>query len=129
MAATLLAVTTPSFGQTPSTLDAIRRRGLLRVGAVNAQPPYSFTNPDGEWSGFLIDCATDLAATLGARIQPVESTWGNGVTDIQTDKVDIFIGLAVNAQRALAVDFSYPYSTTPFHSLPAAASTPEPGTT
>ena len=91
------------------TLARVKSTGLLRIGAVNAQPPYSYTDPQSAtWSGFMIDIAQDFAASLGARIQPVESTWGNAVLDIQSDRVDIFFGLAPTPQRALAVDFTKP---------------------
>ena len=92
-----------------NSLDRIRRTKILRIGAVPAQPPYSWKDlATGAWQGFLPEIARDLAATLGARIETVESTWGTGVLDIQSDKVDIFFGLAPTPQRALAVDFTHP---------------------
>ncbi len=91
------------------TLDRIRRTGIMRIGAVPAQPPYSYRDPaTGAWAGFMIDIARDLAVEHGARIAPVESTWGNAVLDVVSDKVDIFFCLAPTPQRALAVDFSTP---------------------
>jgi polar amino acid transport system substrate-binding protein len=91
------------------TLDRIGRTGVVRVGAVPAQPPYSYKDAvTGDWSGFMIDIARDLAAEHGARIAPVESTWGDAVLDVVSDKVDIFFGLAPTPQRALAVDFTAP---------------------
>jgi polar amino acid transport system substrate-binding protein len=90
-------------------LERIARTGILRIGAVPAQPPYSYRDAaTGAWAGFMIDIARDLAAEHGARIAPVESTWGNAVLDVVSDKVDIFFGLAPTPQRALAVDFSKP---------------------
>jgi polar amino acid transport system substrate-binding protein len=90
-------------------LDRVRRTKIMRIGAVNAQPPYCYKDlATGEWAGFMIDIARDLATELGATIQPVESTWGNAVLDVQTNKVDIFFGLAPTPQRTLAVDFTTP---------------------
>lgn len=90
-------------------LARITRTKTMRVGAVNAQPPYCYKDLNtGTWSGFLIDIATDLAAQHGATIEPIESTWGNAVLDVQSGKVDIFFGLAPTPQRALAVDFTKP---------------------
>ena len=54
------------------------------------------------------EVARDLAAEHGAAAEPVESTWGNAVLDVQAGKVDIFFGLAPTPQRALAVDFTRP---------------------
>lgn len=92
-----------------TTLARVKRTKLLRVGAVAGQPPYCYKDlATGEWRGFLIDIARDLGSELGATIQPVESTWGNAVLDLQANKVDIFFGLAPTPQRALVVDFTKP---------------------
>ena len=91
------------------TLARIKRTGIMRVGAVNAQPPYSYKElTTGEWAGFMIDVAKDLAHEHEAEIAPVESTWGNAALDVQAGKVDIFFGLAPTPQRALVVNFSKP---------------------
>ncbi len=91
------------------TLARVRQTRTMRFGAVPGQPPYSWKDAgSGEWRGFLPDIARDLASGLGATAEPVESTWGNGVLDIQSGKVDIFFGLAPTPQRALAVDFTHP---------------------
>ena len=90
-------------------LQRIERTRVLRFGVVGGQPPYSYRDTGtGEWTGFIVDAARDLAAEHGAGIQAVESTWGNAVLDVVSDKVDIFFGLAPTPQRALAVDFSKP---------------------
>jgi polar amino acid transport system substrate-binding protein len=90
-------------------LARVKRTRTLRVGAVNGQPPYCYKDlATGEWAGFMIDIAKDLAGELGAVIAPVESTWGNAALDVQAGKVDIFFGLAPTPQRALVVDFTQP---------------------
>ena len=92
-----------------SALDRIRRTRVMRVGVVGGQPPYCYRAvATGEWAGFILDMAHDLAAEQGAAVAPVESTWGNAVLDVQANKVDIFFGLAPTPQRALAVDFTLP---------------------
>ena len=102
-------VTAASAQPAETTLERIRRTKVMRVGAVSAQPPYCYKDvATGEWAGFMIDIARDLAAEQGSMIEPVESTWGNAVLDVQAGKVDIFFGLAPTPQRALAVDFTVP---------------------
>jgi polar amino acid transport system substrate-binding protein len=90
-----------------STFQRIVRSKSLRVGAVNGQAPYC--NKDiatGEWQGVIIDLARDLAAPFDAKVDFVESSWGNAVLDLQADKVDIFFGLSPTPLRALTVDFT-----------------------
>ena len=92
-----------------NTLARILRTKTLRIGVVNAQPPYCYKDlASGAWAGFMIDAAKDFAGEMGAVVSPVESTWGNAVLDVQSNKVDVFFGLAPTPQRALAVDFSKP---------------------
>ncbi len=94
-------------GASESTFGRITRTKILRVGAVNGQAPYC--NKDiatGEWHGLIIDLAHDLASPFDAKVDFVESSWGNAVLDLQADKVDIFFGLSPTPLRALSVDFS-----------------------
>ena len=39
----------------------------------------------GEWSGVAIDMAKSIASALGARLEYVESTYGNSVLDLQSN--------------------------------------------
>ena len=98
-----------AHAQPEPVLDRVRRTKTLRIGAVPGQPPYSWKDlATGTWRGFLVDLGRELAAELGAVPEPVESTWGSGVLDLQANKVDIFFGLAPTPQRALVVDFTHP---------------------
>jgi polar amino acid transport system substrate-binding protein len=92
-----------------TTMDRVRRTGIVRYGVVNGQPPYCTKDlASGEWRGFIVDMVKDFASTLGAKPQPVESNWGNAVLDIQANKVDVFFGLAPSPERAKVVDFTKP---------------------
>jgi polar amino acid transport system substrate-binding protein len=94
---------------TESTFDRIRRTRVVRVGAVGGQAPYSVQDlATGEWRGFIPAFGRDLAKTLDAKAEFVETNWGNAVLDLQADKVDIFFGLNPTPQRALAIDFTHP---------------------
>lgn len=105
-----LLATSRAWAEGEDALARVQRTGVLRIGAVPAQPPYSWRDlPTGEWRGFLPAIARDLAHELGVRTEPVESTWGNGVLDIQSGKVDIFLGLAPTPARAEAVAFTHPF--------------------
>lgn len=104
----LLAATGATAAE--DTLARVTRTGTLRIGAVPAQPPYSWRDlATGEWRGFLPEIARDLAAELGATVGTVESTWGNGVLDVQAGKVDVFLGLAPTPEREKAVAFTHPF--------------------
>jgi len=120
MASAMAAATLvrPASAQTQpgeSTFDAVRRSKRLRVGVVSAAPPYSYkANGNGDWQGLIVTCAGDLAAQLGAAPVFVETVFGDGVLDLQSNKVDLFFGLNATPQRALSIDFSAPMFKHPF---------------
>ncbi|MBR1147297.1 transporter substrate-binding domain-containing protein [Bradyrhizobium sp. AUGA SZCCT0431] len=92
-----------------STLERIKRNGVLRVAVIVGQEPYFHKDlPTGKWSGACIDMANDIAAKLSAKVETVESTWGNQILDLQGDKVDLAFAVNPTPERALVIDFSTP---------------------
>ena len=55
----------------PTTLlERIQRDGVLRVSTDPAYPPQSsFDDATGQWAGFDIEVATEIAKRLGAEVQ------------------------------------------------------------
>lgn len=102
----------PAAAQAPageSTFDRIRRTKKLRTAAVaGAAPYYQKDLATGQWRGFYIDLVKMLAEELEAELELTETTWGNAVLDLQSNKIDIFFGLNPTPKRALVVDFSVP---------------------
>jgi len=113
-AATGLSTLVPAlaFAQTDGTESAwarIQRTKTVRIGAVAGAAPYYHKDlASGEWQGFMIDFAKSLAASVNAKLDITETTWGNAVLDLQANKLDVFFGLNPTPQRALVVDFSDP---------------------
>lgn len=95
--------------ETESAWARIHRTKVLRIGAVAGAAPYYHKDlATGEWQGFMIDFAKSLAGSLNAKLDINETTWGNSVLDLQSNKIDVFFGLNPTPQRALVVDFSDP---------------------
>lgn len=87
----------------------IQRTRTLRIGAVAGAAPYYHRNlATRQWEGFMIDFAKDLAAALKVKLDIRETTWGNFVLDLQSNKIDVFFGVNPTPQRAQAIDFSDP---------------------
>jgi polar amino acid transport system substrate-binding protein len=92
-----------------ATLERIKRTGTLRIAVIVGQEPYFHKDlPTGKWSGACIDMANDIASKLSAKVETVESTWGNQILDLQGDKVDIAFAVNPTPERALVIDFSTP---------------------
>lgn len=110
-AATAAAVAPTAFAQADaeSAWARVQRTKTVRIGAVaGAAPYYQKDLASGEWQGFMIDFAKSLAASLDAKLDITETTWGNAVLDLQANKVDVFFGLNPTPARQLVVDFSDP---------------------
>lgn len=101
-----------------STFDRIRRTKKLRTAAVVGAAPYYHKDlASGQWRGFYVDLARMLAEELEVELELGETTWGNAVLDLQSNKIDIFFGLNPTPKRALVVDFSVPCFSNAFSML------------
>ncbi len=107
-----IAATSLSLGQAAaaqSTVDEIRTRGVLRVAGIPTEAPYFVRDVrTGEWSGFVVEMAADMASVLGVNLEMVESSWANSILDVQSGRVDLAFALTALPTRALAVTFSEP---------------------
>lgn len=89
-----------------SSMQRIRSTKKLRIAVVANQEPYFKKNlASGEWTGFCLSMARDIAEQLDVKLETLESTWGNSVLDLQANKVDMAFGLNPTPKRALVVDF------------------------
>ncbi|WP_298964654.1 transporter substrate-binding domain-containing protein [uncultured Methylobacterium sp.] len=98
--------------QTPpaeGTFARVRRTKVLRIaGIVGTEPYYRKDIVTGAWSGFCISMAQDLAKSMEAEVEILETTWGNAVLDLQANKIDVMFGLSPTPSRALVVEFTRP---------------------
>jgi polar amino acid transport system substrate-binding protein len=114
------AETTPQ-----STLDRVASTKQLRIAVVSGSPPYFRKDlATGEWSGAAIDMAKGIASVWDAQLVFIESTYGNSVLDLQSNKIDIAFALNPTPQRALAIGFTRPYIVAPFGCLAKAGFNP-----
>ena len=105
------SVASPALAQSQpeSTFAQIRRTKKLRIaGIVGTEPYYHKDIATGQWSGFCVSMATELAKAMEAEVEIIESTWGNSVLDLQANKIDIMFGLSPTPSRALIVEFTRP---------------------
>jgi polar amino acid transport system substrate-binding protein len=101
-------VTPPEPAKEPNLARILRTR-RLRVGGPVSEEPYFYKNSaTGQWRGFLVTMAGDLAAALGVELAIRETNWAEMVTDLHTGKIDLAYGPSPTAQRAMFADFSTP---------------------
>jgi polar amino acid transport system substrate-binding protein len=107
-AALTSALAGPAAAQAASdnTLDRVRAEKVLRIAVLPGELPYfSKDLASGTWSGMCIEMANDIAKLLDVKLDYTESTYGNSILDLQSNKIDLGFALNPTPQRALVVDF------------------------
>ena len=94
-----------------ATLDSIRNSHVLRVGTTGDYKPFTFLDTKtGNYEGFDIDFAKDLAAKLGVKLVFVQTKWADLMKDFAANKFDIAMGgISVTLPRQAQGFFSTPY--------------------
>jgi polar amino acid transport system substrate-binding protein len=93
-----------------STLDKVKKDGILKVGVRYDTPPMGFVNKQGEVDGFEIDLVKEIAKKLGVRIEFVQAISTTRIPLIVNGNVDIVIATMTHTrQREEAIDFSIHY--------------------
>jgi polar amino acid transport system substrate-binding protein len=108
--------TTGTSGGTGNDLLAkVMADGVIRVSTDPAYPPQSSLNQDtGEYEGFDIDVATEIAKRLGVDISWETPAWELITAGGWNDRWDMSVGsMTVTTERAQVLDFSPAYYYTP----------------
>jgi polar amino acid transport system substrate-binding protein len=107
----ILARTAPPQNQgAQSTIDRIQRAKVLRIAALPGEAPYFDKDiATGGWSGMCIEMAKDIAGVFDAKVEYLESTYGNSVLDLQANKIDLAFSLNPTPKRALVIDFTHAF--------------------
>jgi polar amino acid transport system substrate-binding protein len=108
-----------------STLERVANNKQLRMAVVSGSPPYFKKDlATGAWTGAAVEMAKGIAGVWNAEVVFIESTFGNSVLDLQSNKIDIAFALNPTPQRALAIGFTRPYIVAPFGCLARAGFAP-----
>jgi polar amino acid transport system substrate-binding protein len=109
IASTLLAMQ-PAAAASTDLLKRVLDRGELRVG-ISLLPPWIMKDKDGNYTGFEIDVANQLARDMGVKVVFHEYEWKKMIPALMNNEVDILAtGLSITPKRALKIAFSDPYS-------------------
>ncbi|MCD4742635.1 MAG: transporter substrate-binding domain-containing protein [Desulfobacteraceae bacterium] len=93
-----------------STLEKIQKSGELRVGFESGYLPFEMTSKEGDFMGFDVDMAKEMAKAMGVKYVPVNTAWDGIIPALITNKFDILIsGMTITQERNLAINFADPY--------------------
>jgi polar amino acid transport system substrate-binding protein len=105
----ILVVPTSHAGE---VLDRIMSRGYITLNGETGWPPFSWKDADGQYKGFDVDVANEVARRLGVNVKRVDHalTWEEETSGHWDGKIDISIGsMTPTAKRAENLDFPVNY--------------------
>ncbi len=93
-----------------STIEDILKAGELRVGFESGYMPFEMTDKSGNFVGFDIDMAKEMAKAMGVKFVPVNTAWDGIIPSLLTKKFDIIMsGMTVTQERNMKINFADPY--------------------
>lgn len=95
------------------TVEEIKARGTLIIGAEIASPPYISRDGD-KIVGYEPDILAIMAENLGVKLQIVDSAWSGILPSLIAGKFDaVYSGMTITKDRITKVAFTTPYAEDP----------------
>ena len=89
------------------TLDEIIKSGAIRVGVNPTLPPLGKFDDKNEIVGFDVDFATEIAKTLGVKLEVVQTGSPDRIPFVVANKIDFVMGaMTRDPERAKVIDFT-----------------------
>lgn len=100
-------------GETSADVQAIKDRGVLRVGVKNAVVGFGYQDTlTGEYSGLEIDIASKIAETLGVDVEFTPVTAATRGELLDSGDIDCVLAtFTITEERKESWDFTVPYYT------------------
>lgn len=106
----LFGVSTASVAASTDVFEQIIKRGEIRVG-ISIMAPWVMKDKDGQYIGFEIDVAKQLASDMGVKPVFKEYQWDKLIPALEKREIDIIAsGISITPKRGLRIRFSNPYS-------------------
>lgn len=92
-----------------SVIDEVLDRGTLRVG-LSSFIPWAMRDKNGEFIGFEVDVAKEVAKDMGVELEIVPTAWDGIIPALLAKKFDVIIsGMFITPARNLQINFTLPY--------------------
>ncbi len=93
-----------------SALNAIVKRGEIRVGLEPGYMPFEMKDKKGNIIGFDVDMVKMMAKEMGVKLKLVPTAWDGIIAGLLTGKYDMIAsGMTMTQKRNLKVNFASPY--------------------
>ena len=95
-------------------LDQVMEAGVLKVSSDANYAPQSFLDDDGNWTGFDVDVAREVAKRMGVELELMAIDWDIITGGSWNARWDVSIGsMTVTEERTEILWFATPYYYTP----------------
>lgn len=109
-AAALAAFRARRAAAEPTTLDALRSRGVLRIGCEAAYVPFTFRDDQGAIIGYDVDLLARFVQPLGIKAEFIDTQWSGVIPALYAGRFDMIPGVSYTKERMERVRFSIPYA-------------------
>ena len=96
-----------------SDLDVIKNRGEVIIGVREDTKPFGYRDNDGNFKGFEIDLAREIARYIlgdGEKVKFVAVTANDRIEKLNSKEVDMLVAtMTITSQRLRVMDFSDTY--------------------
>src|SRR5689334_6870474 len=108
--AIVVAVCTTASAWAGSTLDRVKSKGTLVVATDPAWPPFSSRDDNGNWTGFDVDVAREIARRFGVKAEFVGPPWDQQTAGHWDGKWDACVcSMTPTLEREKNLDFPAVY--------------------
>jgi ABC-type amino acid transport substrate-binding protein len=108
-AASALLVITMAAASAETTLEKIKRTGVMTSANTFSYPPFGFIE-DGKQVGFDVDLANEIAQRMGVKLTFEQIDFRGIIAALTSKRVDLLItGMVYTADRAKQIAYSEPY--------------------
>lgn len=106
----LLVVPTLVLGEEDNSLATLKEKGTFVLGFDPGFPPMGYTNEVGEFVGFDLDVAVEVAKRLDVELVLQPINWAAKEMELESGNIDcIWNGMTVTPEREEAMSLSLPY--------------------
>jgi len=96
--------------QAGAAYDNVVKTKVLRAGIMTDSIPGAYYNDKGEWVGFDVDIAEEIAKRMGCKLERVAVNNKTRIAFVQQGRIDISVANMTHKQeRDKSIDFSITY--------------------
>lgn len=102
--------TTDKLNENLSTLEEIKKDGVLKIGLNDTYPPMEFRDESHNLVGFDVDLGKEVGKKLGVKTEIKTNDWSGIILSLKSKKYDMILStMSITDERKKEINFSEPY--------------------